>query len=59
MFFDCDMGCFPCFGSSEDDGKNGEQEVVKKDSFKEGSAPQSHHMTRVGSGNLSPVFFFC
>ncbi|KAL1808394.1 hypothetical protein ACET3Z_025384 [Daucus carota] len=45
------MGCFPCFGSSEDDGKNGEQEVVKKDSFKEGSAPQSHHMTRVGSDN--------
>ncbi|CAL5347046.1 unnamed protein product [Camellia sinensis] len=41
-------GCFPCFGSSNKDG-NGVKEVGKKDSVKESSAAQSHHVTRVGS----------
>ncbi|KAF5941724.1 hypothetical protein HYC85_019366 [Camellia sinensis] len=41
-------GCFPCFGSSNKDG-NGVKEVGKKDSIKESSAAQSHHVTRVGS----------
>lgn len=42
-------GCFPCFGSSNEEG-SGVQEVTKKDSVKEGSAAQSHHVTRVSSG---------
>ncbi|PSR85154.1 Serine/threonine-protein kinase [Actinidia chinensis var. chinensis] len=41
-------GCFPCFGSSNKDS-NGVKEVAKKDSVKEGSANQSHHVTRVSS----------
>ncbi|KAL3505774.1 hypothetical protein ACH5RR_031156 [Cinchona calisaya] len=41
-------GCFPCFGSSNKGG-NGVKEVVKKDSFKEGSAAHSHHVDRVSS----------
>lgn len=47
-------GCFPCFGSSDKDGKNGVKEVVKKDSLKEGSTAQSHHLSRVSSGK--PLF---
>ncbi|KAK2992028.1 hypothetical protein RJ640_014889 [Escallonia rubra] len=42
------MGCFPCFGSS-DKGENGVKEVVKKDSLKDGSAAQTHQVTRVSS----------
>ena len=42
-------GCFPCFGSS-DKGGNGVKEVVKKESFKDGSAAVSHHVDRVSSG---------
>ncbi|XP_027121120.2 serine/threonine-protein kinase PBL27 isoform X1 [Coffea arabica] len=41
-------GCFPCFGSS-DKGGNGVKEVVKKESFKDGSAAVSHHVDRVSS----------
>lgn len=41
-------GCFPCFGSSNKDG-NGGKEVVKKESFKDGSAAVSHHVDRVSS----------
>lgn len=50
-------GCFPCFGSSNKEG-SGVKEVTKKDSVKEGSAAQSHHVTRVSSGEFSfPNFF--
>ncbi|KAB2625249.1 serine/threonine-protein kinase PBS1-like [Pyrus ussuriensis x Pyrus communis] len=47
-------GCFPCFGSSKNKegsgGGSGVKEVTKKDSsVKEGSAAQSHHVTRVSS----------
>ncbi|KAM7488198.1 hypothetical protein LguiB_025682 [Lonicera macranthoides] len=44
-------GCFPCFGSSNgEQDKNGVKEVVKKDSsVKDGSVPQSHHLSRVSS----------
>ncbi|PRQ39099.1 putative protein kinase RLK-Pelle-RLCK-VIIa-1 family [Rosa chinensis] len=45
-------GCFPCFGSSNKEGSGGGagvKEVSKKESVKEGSATQSHHVTRVGS----------
>lgn len=60
-------GCFPCFGSSnKEDSKV--KEVVKKDSLKEGSIPQSHHVNRVSSGqnefldllcqNFSSLYFF-
>lgn len=38
-------GCFPCFGSSEEEGKNGVKEVVKKESLKEGSTTQAHHVS--------------
>ena len=48
-------GCFPCFGSSNKDS-NGVKEVAKKDSVKESSANQSHHVTIVSSGN---PFLFC
>lgn len=58
-------GCFPCFGSSNgEQDKNGVKEVVKKDSsVKDGSVPQSHHLSRVSSGKrflqiLSLCFFF-
>ena len=49
-------GCFPCFGSSNgEQDKNGVKEVVKKDSsVKDGSVPQSHHLSRVSSGKSSP-----
>lgn len=50
-------GCFPCFGSSnKEGGSNGVKEVVKKESFKDGSAAQSHHVNRVASGMMS-IFF--
>lgn len=49
-------GCFPCFGSSEKEGKIGVKEVVKKDSLKEGSAAQSHRVSRVNSGK---TLFIC
>ncbi|XP_028751639.1 serine/threonine-protein kinase PBL27 [Neltuma alba] len=39
-------GCFPCF-DKEDSGVK--KEVVKKDSLREGSAAQSHHVNRVSS----------
>ncbi|RYR36383.1 hypothetical protein Ahy_A10g051354 [Arachis hypogaea] len=45
-------GCFPCFGSSnkEESGGGGlKKEVAKKESFKESSAPQVHHPSRVSS----------
>lgn len=43
-------GCFPCFGSSNKGrGGNGVKEVLKKESFKDGSAAQSHHVNRVSS----------
>ncbi|KAF5738703.1 serine/threonine-protein kinase CDL1 [Tripterygium wilfordii] len=47
-------GCFPCFGSSNKEGKGGGgtggvKEVVKKDSVKDGSLSQSHHVSRVSS----------
>ncbi|KAJ0959871.1 hypothetical protein J5N97_000393 [Dioscorea zingiberensis] len=47
-------GCFPCFGSSKNKEGSGSgsgvKEVTKKDSsVKEGSAAQSHHVTRVSS----------
>lgn len=48
-------GCFPCFGSSNKGG-NGAKEVVKKDSFKDGSAAVSHHVDRVSSGISSRYF---
>jgi hypothetical protein len=52
--FGFDMGgCFPCFGSSNGEGSD-VKEVTKKDSVKEGSAAQSHHVSRVSSGK----FFF-
>ncbi|XP_059446566.1 serine/threonine-protein kinase PBL27 [Corylus avellana] len=41
-------GCFPCCGSSNKEG-SGVKEVAKKDSVKEGSAAQSHHVIRVSS----------
>lgn len=41
-------GCFPCFRSSHKGG-NGVKEVVKKESFKDGSAAVSHHVDRVSS----------
>ncbi|CAL0334658.1 unnamed protein product [Lupinus luteus] len=43
--------CFPCFGSSNKEGKkNGVKEVVaKKESFKDASIPQSQYPTRVSS----------
>ncbi|KAL5053699.1 hypothetical protein RYX36_034381 [Vicia faba] len=42
-------GCFPCFGSSNKEDTKGVKEVSKKEGFKEGSGPQSHHPTRVSS----------
>lgn len=42
-------GCFPCFGSSDDDDGSGVKEVNKKDSVKDGSTAQSHRVTRVSS----------
>lgn len=47
-------GCFPCFGSSNKEGSSGVglvKELNNKDSLKEGSAGQSHHVGRVSSGN--------
>jgi hypothetical protein len=44
-------GCFPCFGSSNKE-ESGVKEVAKKDSVKEGSAGQSHHVIRVSSGKF-------
>lgn len=50
-------GCFPCFGSSnKEGGGNGVKEVAKKESFKDGSAAQSHHVNRVSSGTMSSSF---
>lgn len=51
-------GCFPCFGSSNNKetggGGGGAVGVVKelngKDSAKDGSIAQSHHVNRVSSG---------
>ncbi|CAK9318549.1 unnamed protein product [Citrullus colocynthis] len=55
-------GCFPCFGSSDEDG-DGVKEATKKDSAKDGSTAQSHHVRRsygsLNSGNflvVHPVF---
>ncbi|KAG6758867.1 hypothetical protein POTOM_035329 [Populus tomentosa] len=45
-------GCFPCFGSSNKEGSSGVglvKELNKKDSLKEGSAGQSHHVGRIGN----------
>lgn len=42
-------GCFPCFGSSNKEDSR-VKEVVKKDSLKEGSVAQSHHVNRTTSG---------
>lgn len=47
-------GCFPCFGSSNNkEGSGGGggsvKEVNKKDSVKDGSISQSHHVNRVSS----------
>ncbi|KAE9599003.1 putative protein kinase RLK-Pelle-RLCK-VIIa-1 family [Lupinus albus] len=44
-------GCFPCFGSSNnEDNNNGVKEVVaKKESFKDASIPQSHYPSSVSS----------
>ncbi|XP_050217042.1 serine/threonine-protein kinase PBL27 isoform X2 [Mercurialis annua] len=45
-------GCFPCFGSSNKEGGGGGggvKEVIKKDAVKEGSLPQSNHISRVSS----------
>ncbi|CAN1807092.1 Serine/threonine-protein kinase PBL27 [Linum perenne] len=47
-------GCFPCFGSSNKDGGgggggSGGKEIARKDTVKEGSVTQSHHVNRVGS----------
>ncbi|XP_011011462.1 PREDICTED: serine/threonine-protein kinase CDL1-like [Populus euphratica] len=45
-------GCFPCFGSPNKEGSSGVglvKELNKKDSLKEGSAVQSHHVGRVSS----------
>ncbi|MCD7455504.1 Serine/threonine-protein kinase pbl27 [Datura stramonium] len=42
-------GCFPCFGSSNKETGNGVKEVVKKESFKDGSAAQSIHLSKVSS----------
>lgn len=46
-------GCFPCFGSSNKEGNGVKKEVAKKDSVKDGSSAQSHHVTRVSSGEPS------
>lgn len=46
--------CFPCFESSNKEGKNGVKEVVKKDSVKDGSVAQPHHVNRVSSGKKIP-----
>ncbi|XP_039038529.1 serine/threonine-protein kinase PBL27-like [Hibiscus syriacus] len=43
-------GCFPCFGSSNKEETNGGgsiKELGKKDSAKDGSVGQSHHVNRV------------
>ncbi|XVF62644.1 hypothetical protein PTKIN_Ptkin09bG0024900 [Pterospermum kingtungense] len=45
-------GCFPCFESSNKEQSNGGgsvKELTKKDSTKEGSVGQSHHVNRVSS----------
>ncbi|XVF38659.1 hypothetical protein REPUB_Repub20aG0121600 [Reevesia pubescens] len=45
-------GCFPCFGSSNKEAINGGntvKELSKKDSTKDGSVGQSHHVNRVNS----------
>lgn len=45
-------GCFPCFGSSNKEGSSsggGVKEVSKKESAKDGSVTQSHHVNRVSS----------
>lgn len=46
-------GCFPCFGSSN---KETGKQVVKKESFKDASAPQSIHLSKVNSGMYSSFF---
>ncbi|KAK8671097.1 hypothetical protein V6N13_037705 [Hibiscus sabdariffa] len=45
-------GCFPCFGSSNKENSNGGgsvKELSKKDSTKDDSVGQSHHVNRVNS----------
>ncbi|KAJ6721994.1 SERINE/THREONINE-PROTEIN KINASE PBL27 [Salix viminalis] len=45
-------GCFPCFGSSNKEASSSVgavKELNKKDSLKEGSTGQSHHVGRVSS----------
>ncbi|XP_039048734.1 serine/threonine-protein kinase PBL27-like [Hibiscus syriacus] len=44
--------CFPCFGSSNKESSNGGgsvKELSKKDSTKDGSVGQSHHVNKVNS----------
>lgn len=54
-------GCFPCFGSSNNKETGGGggggggavgavKELNRKDSAKDGSIAQSHHVNRVSSG---------
>lgn len=53
-------GCFPCFRSSHKESGNGVKEVVKKESFKDGSAAQSIHLSKVNSGvYLILLLYFC
>lgn len=48
--------CFPCFGSSNNKetsgggGGSAVKELNRKDSAKDGSIAQSHHVNRVSSG---------
>ncbi|XP_017627131.1 uncharacterized protein LOC108470371 [Gossypium arboreum] len=45
--------CFPCFGSSNKEGSNGGgsvKKLSKKDSTKDSSVGQPHHVNRVSSG---------
>ena len=58
-------GCFPCFGSSDNENKkdeNGAKELKKKDSVKEATTGQSNHVTRTTSGfhikKKSNLFYF-
>ncbi|XP_022137989.1 serine/threonine-protein kinase PBL27 [Momordica charantia] len=42
-------GCFPCCGSSDEDGNGVKESAKKKDSAKDGSTAQAHHVSRVSS----------
>lgn len=44
-------GCFPCCGSSDEDGNGVKESAKKKDSAKDGSTAQAHHVSRVSSGD--------